>query len=63
MFELLLGYETHRVLLSHSVPTFENVADLSVLPERGFDIVALPMKIVGGSGGPLRIIAVVPQTP
>lgn len=54
------GYETHRVLLSHNVPTFENLADLSVLPERGFDIVALPMKIAGGSGGPLRIIAVVP---
>ena len=56
------SYETHRVLLSHSVPTFENLADLSVLPEGGFDIVALPMKIAGGSGGPLRIIAVLPAT-
>ena len=28
------------------------------LPSRGFHVVALPMKIEGGSGGPLRIMAV-----
>lgn len=53
------GFETHVALLSHNVPVFENLADLSRLPERGFDVIALPMKIAGGSGGPLRIIAVV----
>ena len=55
-------YESHVALLTHQVPTFENLADLSALPARGFAIVALPMKIAGGSGGPLRIIAVVPPT-
>ena len=33
---------------------------LSILPDKGFDVIALPMKIAGGSGGPLRIVAVVP---
>jgi kynurenine formamidase len=37
---------------------FENVARLGRLPRRGFSVVALPMKIDGGTGGPLRIIAV-----
>lgn len=54
-------FETHVALLSNNVPVFENLADLSRLPERGFDVIALPMKIAGGTGGPLRIIGVVPQ--
>ncbi|MFM7054404.1 MAG: hypothetical protein ACKOW8_07260 [Flavobacteriales bacterium] len=28
-----------------------------MLPLKGFEIVALPMKIAGGSGAPLRIAA------
>ena len=53
-------FETHVALLSHNVPVFENLANLSDLPDRGFDVIALPMKIKGGTGGPLRIIAVLP---
>lgn len=40
-----------------SIPIFENVARIGELPPRGFTILALPMKIKGGSGGPLRILA------
>ncbi len=39
------------------IPAFENVANLDRLPAKDFLVVALPMKIEGGSGGPLRIIA------
>jgi kynurenine formamidase len=53
-------FETHVALLSHNVPVFENLADLHALPDHGFDVIALPMKIAAGTGGPLRIIAVVP---
>ena len=56
-------FETHVALLSHNVPIFENLADLHDLPEKGFDVIALPMKISGGTGGPLRVIAVVPKAP
>jgi kynurenine formamidase len=51
-------FRAHRVLGAANVPVFENVARLGDLPKRGFSVVALPMKIEGGSGGPLRIIAV-----
>ncbi len=53
-------FETHVALLSHNVPVFENLTNLNDLPDRGFDVIALPMKIAGGTGGPLRIIAVIP---
>jgi kynurenine formamidase len=45
-------------LFEKNVPAFENVANLDQLPAKGFSVIALPMKIKGGSGGPLRIIAV-----
>ncbi len=55
------AYHSHRILMNANVPAFENVASLDGLPERGAYIVALPMKIGGGSGGPLRIVAAVPR--
>ena len=45
-------------LFEQNVPAFENVAHLEQLPARGFTVIALPTKIGGGSGGPLRIIAI-----
>jgi kynurenine formamidase len=54
------GFETHRVLYERDVPAFENLASLDGLPPRGAHVVALPMKIAGGSGAPLRAIAIVP---
>ncbi len=51
-------FESHRALFEKNVPAFENVANLDQLPLKGFSIIALPMKIKGGSGGPLRIVAV-----
>jgi kynurenine formamidase len=52
-------FETHQVLAAANVPAFENLARLDALPARGFEVVALPMKIAGGSGAPLRAIAIV----
>jgi kynurenine formamidase len=50
-------FESHRALFEKDIPAFENVANLDQLPLRGFSVIALPMKIKGGSGGPLRIVA------
>ncbi|MBH0199554.1 MAG: cyclase family protein [Nitrospira sp.] len=54
------AFGSHVTLLSRNVPVFENLADLNGLPETGFNVIALPMKIAGGTGGPLRIVAVLP---
>ncbi len=50
-------FATHVALMTNNIPAFENVADMSELPPTGTTIIALPMKIEGGSGGPLRIVA------
>jgi kynurenine formamidase len=50
----------HRVLMAADIPAFENLTGLEALPPRGAILMALPMKISGGSGGPLRAIAVLP---
>lgn len=55
-------FESHRILLGENIPAFENVGDMSQLPATGAYIIALPMKIKEGSGGPLRIVAWVPGT-
>ncbi len=52
-------FASHVTLCQHNVPAFENLAQLDQLPVQGALVVALPMKIAGGSGSPLRIVAIV----
>jgi kynurenine formamidase len=52
-------FKTHQILYEQNIPGFENVANLDKLPAKEIYIIALPMKIKGGSGGPLRIVAIV----
>lgn len=52
-------FESHRILFDKNIPAFENLANLDQLPLKDFSVIALPMKIKGGSGGPLRIIAII----
>lgn len=50
-------FGSHVALMTNNIPAFENVANLDKLPATGFQVIALPMKIKGGSGAPLRIVA------
>jgi kynurenine formamidase len=50
----------HQVLNGANKPAFENVANVERLPATGATFIALPLKIEEGSGGPTRIIAVLP---
>jgi kynurenine formamidase len=52
-------FKSHVILLSQNIPVFENLTNLEKLPNIGFEIIALPMKIQGGSGAPLRIVAII----
>ncbi len=53
-------FRTHQILAADNIPVFENVANLDQLPVEGATVIALPMKIEGGSGGPLRIVGIAP---
>ena len=50
-------FKSHVILLAENIPAFENITNLEQLPAKGFEVIALPMKIKDGSGAPLRIIA------
>jgi kynurenine formamidase len=54
-------FRVHRVAAGANVLGLENLANLDQLPPRGALVIALPMKIEGGSGGPLRAIALLPR--
>lgn len=51
---------THQVLNNADIFGLENVANLEKLPLKGATLIALPMKITNGTGGPVRIIAILP---
>ncbi|MBP9146948.1 MAG: cyclase family protein [Thermoanaerobaculia bacterium] len=52
-------FAVHRIAAAREVPGLENLKNLGALPARDFWVVALPMNIGGGSGAPLRAIALV----
>ena len=54
-------FAVHRVVAARNVIGLENVARAEDLPEKDFWIVALPVKIGKGSGGPVRIVALLPE--
>ena len=53
-------FMVHRIAAEAGVPGFENLTSLDQLPPKGSIILALPVKIRAGSGGPLRAVALVP---
>jgi kynurenine formamidase len=54
-------FQTHVVLYGANIPGLENVMNIGELPPTGSFVLALPMKIAGGSGAPVRIVAFVPD--
>ena len=54
-------FPVHQIAGAHNVAGLENLANLDLLPATGITLIALPMKIEGGSGGPARVVALVPK--
>jgi len=52
-------FPVHQYTLSHSLYHLENVANLNRVPVGGSMVVVAPMKLENGSGGPVRIHALV----
>ena len=53
-------FPVHRIMGAANIPGLENLNGLGRLPARGATLIALPIKIEGGSGGPARVVALVP---
>jgi len=54
-------FPVHRMAGAHDVAGLENLTSLDALPTTGILLLALPMKIEGGSGGPARVVALLPE--
>jgi kynurenine formamidase len=53
-------FAVHHLSLGAGLYHLENLSDLSKLPENGAFLVVAPIKLEGGSGGPVRVFALVP---
>jgi len=54
-------FPVHRIAGAADVAGLENLTNLDQLPATGATVIALPMKIAGGSGGPVRVVALIPR--
>ena len=54
-------FPVHRIAAAKNVAGLENLTGLDALPPTGALVIALPMKIEGGSGGPARVVALLPD--
>jgi kynurenine formamidase len=53
-------FAVHRLTLGRGTYHLENLADLNALPDSGAFLIAAPIKLEGGSGGPVRVFAILP---
>jgi kynurenine formamidase len=53
-------FAVHHLALGAGLYHLENLADMSALPESGAFLIAAPIKLEGGSGGPVRVFAILP---
>lgn len=53
----------HKVLLPRGVLILENASNLDSVPPKGGYFIGLPLKIGGGTGSPVRAVALVPRRP
>jgi len=54
-------FEAHQVLGAANVFNLENLTNIESLPAAGFAVIAMPMKIAGGTGAPARVVALIPD--
>ena len=53
------AFQGHQLLCAQGVPFVESLANLHRLPARGLTFFAVPLRLVGGSGLPVRAFALV----
>jgi kynurenine formamidase len=56
-----VDFPVHHLVLGADVYQLENLRDLSTLPEAGAFLVVAPIKLEGGSGGAVRVFALISQ--
>lgn len=53
-------FSNHHIMHGHGKLGLASLCNLDLLPPTGAVVIAAPLKIVGGSGSPVRVIAITP---
>ena len=53
-------FRSHKILTAAGIFLLENLANLERLPETGATLLAFPLKLASGSGGPARVVGLLP---
>lgn len=62
-YGLSKNFPVHHLTMTAGLYHLENLANLDQLPLTGSCVIALPLKLQGGSGSPARVLALVPEGP
>jgi kynurenine formamidase len=54
------NFEVHRLTHAAGLYHLENLASMEKIPPKGAFLVAAPIKLEGGSGGAVRVFAILP---
>ncbi|USG99184.1 cyclase family protein [Thermococcus argininiproducens] len=54
-------FKSHRILLLNEILIFENITNLEMLIGKRFTFIGMPLKIKGGSGSPVRAVAIIKE--
>ncbi|MDR1732806.1 MAG: cyclase family protein [Synergistaceae bacterium] len=50
-------FKVHKILLEHGCLNIEHLTNLGKVVDSIFDVIALPLKIIGAEGSPTRVLA------
>ena len=53
-----VAWPVHKILLSNRIPILEGLTNLDALVGHRFEFIALPLKIAGADGSPVRAVAI-----
>jgi len=57
------GQAAHDICAPAGMINIENLANLGALPDDGFTLLVLPLKLEGTEASPVRAVAIVPDCP
>lgn len=55
------NFHVHRIILDNQCLNIEHLTNLGAVLDKRFDIIAMPLKIVGAEGSPTRVVALIDE--
>jgi kynurenine formamidase len=52
-------FPVHKILLKNNIIIIENICNLAQIDKKEFKLIAIPLKLLGASGSPVRALAII----